>query len=914
MRRFLSFLFGSIAIKIGVLIAAMGAMTAAAVLIGLAVFNSLTGSLNTLLGEQLPALRHSVTVVEHSAGIRNALSEILLAETPEQVRNGHDNLEAEMAALEDGMRHFPDAAIAEMRPLLAELDAAAQRMETAIAERFARHDEVETTIAAYRELSDEARTQLMKMAGDAVYDMELAGAQTVEVVTSTLGSLIEYDFVATSLVLKARNEINLLSGTAIALAETGDDALAAGLRGIARSSLGELDAILSGLEANGAGPELLPMLAEMRGLLAETTSPGSRARPDQIRRLLALRDPTEAALAEAVDALTRNLLEGAEDTATFNAEAVERLIGNELQFIRDAARLEIAVENVVAMAFLGATASDPDAAKAAQRDLDAVAQALAALLEEVFVNDELRTIIKEIVAFSGGETGIVATRAAMIEAQNQAETTSRAAYSLLRRIGDAAVNHSDATLAAAAAAGDTVLAQADRAEAQLHTVAMASVALLLAAPLFTWLLILRPMSRLVRVTERLSRGDLAPITGFHVSGGEIGRMATALGTFREGLIERARMQEQERAIEEERRERAEQQQTVVSMLADGLQRLSSGDLTHRLDEAFAPEYEQLRHDFNATIMTLNEMLASIEENATEIHARAEEIGGASEDLSHRTENQAATLEETAAALDELTSIVRSAADSAAEVEGVVRAARSDAEASGRVVTDAVGAMSGIKRSSDEISQIIGVIDDIAFQTNLLALNAGVEAARAGEAGRGFAVVASEVRALAQRSSDAAREIKTLIGTSSEQVEQGVALVNRAGEALADIVGRVGNIAELMAGIATGAQEQSVGLGEINVGVSQLDQVTQQNAAMVEEATAASATLRHEAETLQGLVARFRLQGGTPARPAQPGAMTSLRLVDPARQAAGKAAPATPAAEPAPRKKAAANDLTTWQDF
>ncbi|WP_246176336.1 methyl-accepting chemotaxis protein [Rhodovulum strictum] len=890
--------------------AAMAAMTAAAVVIALAVFTSLTGSLNTLLGQQLPALRNSVDVIEHSAGIRDALSEMLLASTPDGVRSGLESFVEERAALEKGMNGMPAAAITAMKPLLSDLGSAVELMQAAIADRFARQDELETTIAAFREQSDKAREQLEKISDDAVYDMELAGAQTIEAVTSTLGSLIDHDFVATTLVLKARSEINLLSGIAIALADSGDEGRGGSLRGIAVLSLGELDTILSGLEENGSSSGLLPVLTEMRTMLAESTIDGFRARPDHLRRLMALREQTDAALTQAIDDLTQNLMTGAEDTATFNSEAVERLIGNELTFIRDAARLELAVETVVATAFLGATARDPDAAAAAQGDLDEVAGALAALIDEVFLTEDLRIIIQEILASAAPETGVIATRAAMLHAQSRAETTSRTAYDHLRRIGDAAVSHSDAALALAAEAGDSVLAAADRAERQLHMVAMGSVALLLAAPVFTWLLILRPMSRLVRVTERLSKGDLAPITGIPYSGGEIGRMATALGIFREGLIERARMQEQERALEEERRQLAEQQHTVVTTLADALQRLSAGDLTHRLDAAFAPDYEQLRHDFNATVATLNEMLGSIVENATEIHARAEEIGTASDDLSQRTENQAATLEETAAALDELTSSVRAAADGAAEVERVVSAARGDAEASGRVVTDAIGAMSEIKRSSDEIGQIIGVIDDIAFQTNLLALNAGVEAARAGEAGRGFAVVASEVRALAQRSSDAAKEIKTLIGTSSDQVESGVALVNRAGEALADIVGRVANIADLVSGIATGAQEQSVGLGEINVGVTQLDQVTQQNAAMVEEATAASATLRHEAETLQGLVARFRLQGG------QPGSSTALpplRLATPTRPAP-PSQPKAAAELSFPAQRKAANDTTTWQDF
>jgi methyl-accepting chemotaxis protein len=297
---------------------------------------------------------------------------------------------------------------------------------------------------------------------------------------------------------------------------------------------------------------------------------------------------------------------------------------------------------------------------------------------------------------------------------------------------------------------------------------------------------------------------------------------------------------------------------VVTELRRGLSALADGDLSTSIDINFSDEYEQLRADFNATLTSLREAVTTLTENAASIRSGAGEISQAADDLSRRTEGQAATLEETAAALDELTASVKSAADGANQADMAMRGARDEAEASGAVVRDAVSAMEAIQKSSDQISQIIGVIDDIAFQTNLLALNAGVEAARAGEAGRGFAVVASEVRALAQRSSEAAKEIKTLISTSSEQVGRGVGLVGRAGEALNKIVTSVTEISGLVSNIAASSKEQAIGISEINNGVNQLDQVTQQNAAMVEESTAASHALRSEANALGDIVARFQL--------------------------------------------------------
>ncbi len=300
------------------------------------------------------------------------------------------------------------------------------------------------------------------------------------------------------------------------------------------------------------------------------------------------------------------------------------------------------------------------------------------------------------------------------------------------------------------------------------------------------------------------------------------------------------------------------QAEVVTALRGALKRLAVRDLETRIDTSFPPDYEQLRSDFNLALSQLGDAIGEAMEKAARIGGSAREISSASDDLSRRTETQAATLEETAAALNELTSSVTAAADRAREVEGIVGEARSEAEMSGTVVQSAVSAMTAIEKSSGQISQIVGVIDEIAFQTNLLALNAGVEAARAGEAGKGFTVVASEVRVLAQRSSDAAREIKELITGSTRQVEDGAALVGQAGDALTSIVDRVGHISDLVTEIARGTVEQAQGLSEINTGVNSLDQVTQQNAAMVEESTAAAHSLASEATGLTEAMRAFRL--------------------------------------------------------
>lgn len=298
---------------------------------------------------------------------------------------------------------------------------------------------------------------------------------------------------------------------------------------------------------------------------------------------------------------------------------------------------------------------------------------------------------------------------------------------------------------------------------------------------------------------------------------------------------------------------------VAETLTSAFDRLANGDLTYRISDQLPGEFAALRDGFNATAARLNEALVAVSHSARAIEAGSEEIAQASDDLSRRTETQAASLEQTAAALDQLTGSVRRAAADARSAAEIVVSARSEATSSCEVVRQAIEAMGGIEKSSQQISQIIGVIDEIAFQTNLLALNAGVEAARAGDAGRGFAVVASEVRALALRSANAAREIRDLIRSSAIQVGSGVTLVDKTGEALERIISRIAEIDALMTDIDRSAQEQAAGLAEVNTAVNQMDQTIQQNAAMVEEATAAVHSLKSEATSLSGWVSTFDLQ-------------------------------------------------------
>jgi len=436
-------------------------------------------------------------------------------------------------------------------------------------------------------------------------------------------------------------------------------------------------------------------------------------------------------------------------------------------------------------------------------------------------------------------------------------------------------------LAAAFINGASEVADQKQAAAKYNT--LMSVVFLGVAALFTLGVfmviskrIIRPIAAITTSMRKIADGALDT----HIPGvgqkDEIGGMAAAVEIFRQGGLNlRALSEETENNRLQVEREKAEAQaraeadaeerlSRATMALGEGLKRLASGDMLCEIQDAFAPQFESLRRDFNTSVSQLRAVLVAVGEAVGSVRSGSGEISQATNDLAKRTEQQAAAIEETAAALEEITVNVRATSQRTVQARDLVSEARKQADVASDVVTDAVSAMDRIEKSAHQINQNIGVIDEIAFQTNLLALNAGVEAARAGDAGKGFAVVAQEVRELAQRSAHAAKEIKTLIMHSESAVTEGVKLVNNTGEGLAIIAGLVQTIDAHISEVAAAAAEQSTGVHEVNASVNHMDKSTQQNAAMVEEMSASSASLANDAVQLAELLARFR----TVAEPAE----------------------------------------------
>jgi methyl-accepting chemotaxis protein len=497
------------------------------------------------------------------------------------------------------------------------------------------------------------------------------------------------------------------------------------------------------------------------------------------------------------------------------------------------------------------------------------AQKLKSLADQYFAGaKDIEALKKQVIALDPKSADAAARTAELNEqairiARERTLPVAAEAEKLGDQIVEVAKHRSQEELAKAAA---------DMAFAERLSIGLAGIVavMLLIAAVFLFLTIARPVRALTGGMRQLAGGDFDVVLPGLGRKDEIGDIAAAVEEFKVKAAEKAALEadevlrrqkaeaEAQARAAEERAKLAEEQGRVVSFLADGLKHLSDGNLTFRLTEGFSETYKQIKDDFNAAMSRLQGTIQAIAAAAREVAGASSEISSGTTDLSQRTEEQAASLEETSASMEEISSTVKKNAENAQQADRVTTGTREVADRGGKVVAEAVSAMSRIAESSGKISDIISVIDEIARQTNLLALNAAVEAARAGEAGRGFAVVASEVRSLAQRSSQAAKDIKDLITNSSGQVQEGVELVNKAGSSLTEILESIKQVAEIVSDIAAASAEQSSGIDQVNIALTQMDEVTQQNSALVEQNAAAAKALEQQSRAMDEQVSFFQL--------------------------------------------------------
>lgn len=898
-------LLGSIATKFGVSLAGLAAMCAAAVLVASFAFHKIDTLFSSLVENELPGLRAQSALIAKSDQLKDALTDLLLA------RN-RDEVDASATAAVD--------TIGEAEGIAASLDPDssgqyAQALETvrigidnlssARGTEFAIDAELRDMVESLNRASSQAGEFLDVLAGEAVRNLESGANDKVNILDETLSDLVNKKFALIRDLLQIRAEINLATGTLIAGNETGDPALEAILTDLATAATSHLDEILPDIRTLGVSEETLAPIVEAKDFFQQVLG-GRRFGMQPFRdKSLGHRQQVDIVLSGTIDDLLFELVIDAETASDGNREAIQGLLDDQLGRLRAVSALNDAVNAFALAAFQAAVA--PDEADLANARTQLASASAELDKQATDTTEDVRQLVDVLQAAADENIGAAAVRQRLLISHASAEDISRRAADSVLAIAQFARAAGDRSIQDIADTGAVISAEIDTARARMQAITIGSVALVLATLLFVFFFIVRPLGALSRSTERLATGDMAPV-GVARASGEIGRMVTALSVFRDNLIETRRLQDEEaaraqaeaeaaeraeaegRARDDKERELAEQrdrerremkeaqeaereahrkaadkerqrteaaQNQVVSELAQALGGLAGGALDTRIATEFPPGYEQLRLDFNAAMDALERALVSVSGSSQTILGNASEITNAADDLSRRTESTAATLAETSSALAELTTAVQGAADGAAKADAVVRTTRVDAESNEEVVRETIAAMAEIAESSQRISRIIDVIDDIAFQTNLLALNAGVEAARAGDSGRGFAVVATEVRSLAQRSAEAAQEIGTLIRDSSDQVKRGVGLVDRTGSALQTIISGIGEITSEVSKIAASTSEQSHGIGEINKAVELLDRSTQQNAAMFEETTAATHSLNREARTLTELLSAFR---------------------------------------------------------
>ncbi|WP_238705039.1 methyl-accepting chemotaxis protein [Parasedimentitalea marina] len=845
--------FSSIGAKITLILLAMGAASAVVGVLVSTVFSRVSEDMSMLTRDMLPQLEYSAVLTDAAGLTRDSMTDILLAGDSAGLKQGRIKAEEAASRLQEGVKNLPEALQPKFATLAENADQSLKELLAARESVFVSDAQISAQITAMQTHSRSLQHHLLEAADEAYFNLTLGGEDTIASIETTLTGLVNEQFSTLQSLLEAQADINLLAGMSLGLGQIRDVPTKKIMTQAATGSAERLTVFLEDPAALGLNPEEAETVQNAFKVF-ERMLVARRSEQKALRKeVLSAREASANALIVAIDNTIFELTMAAEESSTTNRDAVQSLLDNEVGVLNQLLEMNTLINSLQVAALRVVSSDGVEQVQIAADPLTTAAKALGEFVN--FQNGVLTEDIHGIAAQADASGGLAASRIATIQAQAKTIEVSQAAAQAVSEIAHHSATLSGESQTAISEMAVTVTNDVREAEQQMYGLLGVSAAVLVLSLLLTKLLITRPLAKISETTEHLAAGDLSPVTGYDRASTEVYRIAQALSVFRNGLVEK---EEMSKAVEAEREARQAEQTAAVTAIGDGLERLSKGDLTVRIQDDMSDGYAKLRDDFNQTLESLKTTVFEVVGSSESIRNGATEISQASDDLSRRTESQAATLEQTAAALEEMTSSVKSAAEGALSVESIVNEAKQEAEESGVVVQSAVSAMTEIESSARHISQIIGVIDDISFQTNLLALNAGVEAARAGEAGRGFAVVASEVRILAQRSSDAATEIKSLITDSSKHVDRGVLLVGKAGEALNTIVDRVGNISHLVSEMAVGSADQSTGLAEINIGVSQLDNVTQQNAAMVEEATAASHLLNSDARKLSTLVSHFKI--------------------------------------------------------
>lgn len=816
-------------------------------------FDGVSASVAEMAATDLPGLQRSADLITATSQTRDAMIAVMKAQEAEDLDMVSAQIETALSDLQNAISEMPEDKQIAFGPLLEQTSKTLRASEQARQSSFESTAQVAAMTTRMRDYLSNLEVSLLELADEASFDIAIQGASTIEVIDDTLKDLVDNKFSSLQALLEIRAEINLMSGAALALLSNEDVALTSILTDLAASSQSRL--LTSIRTLNALNPDLSTG-AELLAVTETLDTAMSRAafsRAADLELVLSARQSADVILANAVDTMVFDLIIAAGDASENNSDRIQSLLDNEVNLLNTLLQANAELTALQVHAQKIATAPNLDQIRVGQEALLASSQNLARFRD--FSDGRLTADIDGILEMADAQGGLAHFRSASLQASQlsiQAAVDTTQAVAEIATLASAIAQESKDAISGSAS---EIFAHATQVKSELFKMGWYALGFLVVICALSHFFIVRPLNRVSKTTERLSNGDMSPVVGFDRSSDEIARIANALTVFRDGIVDK---EEVTRQAEAERAANQAEQAAAVNAVGRGLEHLSRGDLTYRIEDELTDGYQALKRNFNTAIENLNATVRDVIGVASSIRNGAEKMQTASTQLAERTQNQAATLEETAASIEQLTSIVKLTAAGAIDAASTSTDVHKETAESGEIVKRAVAAMKDIEGSSKKITDIVGVIDDVAFQTNLLALNAGVEAARAGEAGRGFAVVAAEVRNLAQNTTNAAKEIQALISNSSDQVDQGADLVGRTGVAIENILLRVSEISDLVGAIAEGNNEQATGLTEANISVGELDTVTQQNAAMVVETSSASDFLSNDANRLSQLMEGFNV--------------------------------------------------------
>lgn len=890
----------SIRARLSAVIFAMAAVSLGAVALSLMVFSGVGDVFAGLRKDRMPEVEASMNLIAASGGMTAEVARMQRAAAAPEVNGARAALDARVGAARSAVAVLPAQTRAALDGALDTVERSSIRLGAARQTEIDASARVAERLTALFALSDEAAIALAALEAGASSRLLDGGRTAVDAVTGALDTLIQRDVAAARLLLEIRGEVNLIAGFAVARSLSLDAGFRAILDDVSTASRARLGALLPSIPADVMPEADRDALAELLALSAGSNA-SARATERLRDQMLRVRQRADVALATALDDVLFNLEIGAADTADANAVAVRDLLDGEVAQMRGVLKLtaeigafvsaalrvayapDMAVLDSAALALTRANTRLAEAAPAGGASFAALAARFAAIA------DPTAGIAGRCAeALAAGREALIATRDAEAQAADIAKRAEANAKTAMQRIS---------------AAGDDVSGRISGAGMMLLALAAVAVAVGTLALVFARRGIGAPLRALTETTERLSGGDMAPIVGFADRKDEIGRMGAALAVFRNGAlkVEELRAGNEAATHAAEARRRAmfallateigdvvsaasqgdfrrrvaatfedreigalaedvnrllETTETGLTAAGGSLRAMANADLTCRMDGKFAGAFAELQADVNASSARLSELIGGIREVVGVTSTQASELAEGAQQLAARTEGQAATLEETAAAMEQMAATINANVEALNRAEALSDAVLQKTVSGGDAADAAVQNVQRIERSSSRITEIIAVIESIAFQTNLLALNAAVEAARAGDAGKGFAVVAAEVRTLAQRSTEATRSITELIQESAASVAAGVASVQATGAALKEIDVSVQPLIKALSEIAAAGREQSQGVSEVNQSVSDLDHATQQNAHFAERSTNAAGGLASELATLERMVAEF----------------------------------------------------------